>query len=297
MESRLDRARNMSPKLIGPQYIPVTPFENPITGHSFHIIEMISWWKKGYVVDILVRDTDGYIVAFRRRRLQGSRWQQGTWYRYKDVEGLPEEIQENSVKLSFDSSHGSSSRTKPGGIRVLQHMFEVLATFQDCNRDETGKLLDETDEERVYEALLKAIIIFSEALRFRSIYLTIRARSRYNAESSELHSSLWDMIHVWGHSSSEILQLCAGSEELPALDTGAPEHLLNTQVRRPDLAEPVTLATLDDAIGSAGELMYLKVRSDLIMSDEKRSLAEEVMRERKVNPVPEPNFRDVDLPE
>lgn len=107
MESRLDRARNMSPKLIGPQNIPVTPFENPITGHSFHIIEMISWWKKGYVVDILVRDTDGYIVAFRRRRLQGSRWQQGTWYRYKDVEGLPEEIQENSVKLSFDSSHGS----------------------------------------------------------------------------------------------------------------------------------------------------------------------------------------------
>ena len=87
----------------------------------------------------------------------------------------------------------------------MHDMFEVLSGFEDCGRDKKGRLPDPTDNQRVKEALLKAIVIFGEAFRFRSIYLSVRARIQDDEDSSELDGSLWILLHDWGLFSSELL--------------------------------------------------------------------------------------------
>jgi len=109
MESRWRRATEISSKLIGPHGIPVTPLINPRSCHSYHVINVIDDWKAGYAVDVLIRDVDAYIVAFRRQLLVEGKWYPGTWYRYTDVIDLPKETEDNAVDLGFKSSHGDRS--------------------------------------------------------------------------------------------------------------------------------------------------------------------------------------------
>jgi hypothetical protein len=109
MESRWRRATEISSKVIGPHGIPVTPLINPRSGHSYHVINVIDDWKADYAVDVLIRDIDAYIVAFRRQLLVESKWYPGMWYRYTDVNDLPKETEDNAVDLGFKSSHGDRS--------------------------------------------------------------------------------------------------------------------------------------------------------------------------------------------
>ncbi|XP_066344231.1 uncharacterized protein [Miscanthus floridulus] len=295
MESRWRRATEISSKLIGPHGIPVTPLINPRSGHSYHVINVIDDWKAGYAVDVLIRDVDAYIVAFRRQLLVEGKWYPGTWYRYTDVIDLPKDIEDNAVDLGFKSSHGDSDETKPGGIYIMHDMFEVLSGFEDCGRDKKGRLIDPTDNQRVKEALLKAIVIFGEAFRFRSIYLAVRARIQDDEGSSELDGSLWILLHDWGLFSSELLLQC-NQGPLPALHTAAPAPFHNIRVRRPGSHELRALNTLDDVVGALGEMMLVKAIPNLIASFEERTQLNKILMKRNAEPVAEPGFQHPELP-
>lgn len=106
MKKRRKRAGRIASALIGPYKIPVTPLPNPVTGVSYHIVRLTDRRKPRYRVDLLVRDTDLYIVAFRRQRQDHTdKWFGKTWYRYSDVKDLPKEIEVHAKPLHFKSSH------------------------------------------------------------------------------------------------------------------------------------------------------------------------------------------------
>lgn len=54
--------------LVGPYMVPVAPLNNPKKGHehSHFIIRISSDEHPQYLVDVLVKDTDLYVVGFRR---------------------------------------------------------------------------------------------------------------------------------------------------------------------------------------------------------------------------------------
>ncbi|CAO2035312.1 unnamed protein product [Urochloa humidicola] len=122
-ESYMRVMRRIAPKVIGPSRVPVTPLPNPVTGPSFHMINMTDRWLPNYSVDFFVNDTNNYLAAFRRnlRDAEGI-WRPGKVYRYSN-EKLPKGIHDSAVDLEFNSSHADSSKTTPGGIIVLHEMF------------------------------------------------------------------------------------------------------------------------------------------------------------------------------
>jgi hypothetical protein len=64
-------------------------------------------------------------------------------------------------------------------------MFMVLSKFEDCPHGSKTK-----DQEKLKKALFVAIIMFSEAARFRSILEAITVRIENCEDSSELESFL-----------------------------------------------------------------------------------------------------------
>jgi hypothetical protein len=86
--------------LIGPFRVPVAPLDNPKKDHrqSHFIIRMSSDEHPQYLVDILVKDTDLYVVGFRRSL--DAKW--GKWYQFDD-QPCPPFL--GTTKLGFGSEH------------------------------------------------------------------------------------------------------------------------------------------------------------------------------------------------
>jgi hypothetical protein len=73
------RQRNIAPVVVGPNEIPVAPLPNPRTGPSFCTIQMSNNWEPDYLVDLMFRDTNSYVVGFRRqKRDKEVIWHKGT---------------------------------------------------------------------------------------------------------------------------------------------------------------------------------------------------------------------------
>lgn len=114
------RQRRIAAVVFGPNEIPVTPLPNPNTGPSFHTIQISDSWEPDYLVDLMVRDTNSYIVGFRRQKRKEGIWRKGTWYRYSN-ETMPSWIQ--ATDLRFDSSHGDSY------VLYCFSFFYIFASF------------------------------------------------------------------------------------------------------------------------------------------------------------------------
>lgn len=176
---------------------------------------------------------------------------------------------------------------------MLVDIFETLSTFEDCARDESGKLLDGHDGDRVETAMLRCIIIYSEALRFRSIYLAIFCRIRDTSDSSELHESLWVLIKHWGAGSRSLLMLWKQESLLMHNDT--PSEFKNVQVVRPGLGL-IELNTIGDLIGSSGEILVIRLADHLVLDPEALDIVrgeDEKKKELKkvaARVIPEPGF-------
>jgi hypothetical protein len=91
---------------------------------------------------------------------------------------------------------------------VLQDIIDVLARFENHNRDSRGKLFDKNDNDRAMIFILKTIVIFAESFRFRSIYLVVRLRIRDDENSSEIDCNYWLLLHDCGHYLRHLMALC-----------------------------------------------------------------------------------------
>lgn len=174
-------------------------------------------------------------------------------------------------------------------------MIDVLARFEDRNRDTRGRLLNKNDNDRAITSLLKVIVIFAKAFRFRSIYLAVGQRIRNDENSSEIDCSHWLLLHDWDHCSRHLLALCQ-ERSLTALSNVASAYFQRIKVRMPGSDELRVLSTLDNVIGSRGELLFIRSYSIMILSNKELAELERATR-RKPVPVPEPGFKDVLLPD
>ncbi|KAJ1271440.1 hypothetical protein BS78_06G129100 [Paspalum vaginatum] len=267
----------------------LTPLANPVTGISYHIIRLLDKLKPGFAVDLLFRDTDAYLVAFRRQRLCNGQWYGNDWFKYSDVEDLPEEIEAHAVNLGFDSSHGPGTFTTAGCFNALHNMLEVLSSCEDYERyRSTKKLIHPSDRDRVEDSLLKAVVLFAEAFRFRSVYLSMLEMPRDGTESMVLNKESWNLVHDWGADSAQILDLWKA--DLPPMHCKAPPLFESIQVRLPNMQDPIALATLEDVIGENGEFMVLRADEDTLVSPKEKLDLSSFLQKNTTEPVPEPGF-------
>jgi hypothetical protein len=143
-------------------------------------------------------------------------------------------------------------------------MFEVLSSCEDYDRDrKSKKLINDHDRERVRISLLKAIVMFSEAFRFRSFYLFMLERLRDDSASCVVAPDSWTLIHNWDHRSAEVLKLW--KNDLPPMHTEASVFFEKIKVRRPGCTDSISLNELGNIIGENGEFMLLNVGDVLIV--------------------------------
>lgn len=170
----------------------------------------------------------------------------------------------------------------------MHDIFVVLSSFEDCPRDpKTKKLKDVSDRDLVEAALLKAIVIFAEALRFRSIYMAMLERTSAG-DAIKVDGESWNLLHNWHQGSVEVLDLWRTG--LPPMHTEAPVWFDKISVMKKGSNDPIKLSTLEHIIGAQGELMLINCDSSKIadMSLIKRMVAH--LKTNVCSPIPEPGF-------
>ncbi|XP_044363938.1 uncharacterized protein [Triticum aestivum] len=147
-------------------------------------------------VQLLVCDYDGYIVGFRRQEKRV--W--GTWYRLRG-EYMPTWL--NPAEIRVSGNH--STETTVGGIDCIMHMFYALAR-------------SESDLAEIKATLLRAVVMFCEALRFLCILQMVIDAIVNNQDATPLPNHFWGRINNWGQLSRMALQVCKnGAVDSPTL--------------------------------------------------------------------------------
>lgn len=175
--------------------VPVTPAPNPFNrpspGHSYHILRLIDPYQPRLQVDLLIRDTDLYLVAFRRS-LDGN-W--GIWYRFSDQQ-VPSFIV--ALDLGFTSNYSRDPRSIPtvGGPEDMVFIFNTLARHEDRLR-----LIPAVQRTlhiaTVRRAVQNAAVVFCEVMRFIAVLLEMVRRLEAGEAASVLPGEMWNMITSW----------------------------------------------------------------------------------------------------
>lgn len=170
--------------------------------------------------------------------------------------------------------------TTPGGIPTILQVFETLAKYEDSKPEEKKRTAQERKMHydlnfRVRKALLVLAVMFSEASRFRCIYLEMIERIENWAESSELETSLWNLINNWSHWSDKILDLW---HQDPGF-TNSMANSLDIDPAKPSQCVEVKfitsssssirrrMETVSDLIGKNGQLTFMKRNQDKMISN------------------------------
>jgi hypothetical protein len=169
----------------------------------------------------------------------------------------------------------------------MEDIFFKLSRFQDRVRIVTpgqrdynveGDEVDNEDEEAIaapqcrevrmngsvkaglVKAVAKVIVVFSEAVRLRSVYLEIlrRLEGGWFTAASELNSRLWKLIRNWGQFSNHIQKM------LQEGTLGLQKALPQSDFDRYGF-ETMTLA---DLIGPQGEIMLAKREESRFISED-----------------------------
>ncbi|KAG2608338.1 hypothetical protein PVAP13_4NG315100 [Panicum virgatum] len=289
-KARLGRFRCLALLLLGDHLVPVLPLRNPDTGISHHILRLIDSSNPSFKVDLLFRDSDLYFAGFRRAIVSPEGEEQwGEWFIYGDLiaDGSAPEFL-NAVNMGLGSAHRSRDVTRAGGENAMQDMFFTLARFEDrvriikngehpaepqadeAENEPTGENKDaknyrearmttklKSDLER---AVARVIVVFSEALRFRSLYNEILKRLtelRWD-DAQTLHPRLWKLINGWG-TLSNFMQKMLHDEGTLDLATVLPSKL--------SMPFGFATMTIGDLIGPQGELMVAKRDLDHISQE------------------------------
>lgn len=102
---RLRRARTIASVLIREE-IPVPPLPNPITGISHHRIQLRYNEATDWVVELFIRDTDLYMLGFRRGMAIGEEVHWGTFFAFDDlIHEVPPFLEPVTVMMGIDSAH------------------------------------------------------------------------------------------------------------------------------------------------------------------------------------------------
>ncbi|CAN6235689.1 unnamed protein product [Urochloa humidicola] len=285
-QARLARFRCLALLLLG--LVPVLPLANPDTGISHHIIRLIDSRCPGFKVDLLFRDCDLYFAGFRRAIVSPEGEEQwGEWFIYNDLitdGSTPAYL--NAVKMGLSSSHRGKNVTKFGGDMAMDDIFQTLSRFQDRvdivepeqNDVDAQPRGDEaenepTEEEDVgtsrkkqpREARMKSsnvqtslgrvvarvIVVFSEALRLRSVYTEVlkRLTELRWLKATTLDSRLWALINDWGQASDHVQLTLKLQGALDDLGAALPPKFMKCEF---------PTMTMGDLIGPGGELMVAK---------------------------------------
>ncbi|XP_051231022.1 uncharacterized protein [Lolium perenne] len=153
---------------------------DPVSGHSYHAIELRNKSKTKMRVQLLVCDYNLYIVGFRR--FKDNKW--SSWYTCSDVH-VPQEF--NAISMGIDGDHRIKS--KMGGGKCLNSMFFALANYPE----------NTANKDKLRKAFLRAVVYFSEALRLFPVYDEIIKRIWNDANETLLPDHCWPSINGWGN--------------------------------------------------------------------------------------------------
>ncbi|EMS51031.1 hypothetical protein TRIUR3_23394 [Triticum urartu] len=191
---RMTRHRAMA--LLVYMGVPVTPAPNPFNrpspGHSYHIIRLIDPYQPRLQVDLLIRDTDLYLVAFRRSL--DDNW--GNWYRFSDQQ-VPSFIV--ALDLGFTSNYSRVPGSIPtvGGPEDMVFIFNTLARHEDRLRLVIPAVQRTLHIATVQRAVQNAAVVFCEVMRFIAVLLEMVRRLEAGEAASVLPGEMWDMITSW----------------------------------------------------------------------------------------------------
>ncbi|KAK3148854.1 hypothetical protein QOZ80_3AG0209580 [Eleusine coracana subsp. coracana] len=255
------------------QGVPVTPKVNPKFKDSHHILRLTSDNAKHLKVDLLIRDTDLYLIAFRRQ-LHGV-W--GNWYKYDDLD-VPSFI--TALQMGIKSSYSQVEYGKEptthnptvGGTEDLRDIFFTLASHEDHLRKNTCQLR---------RALYRALILFSEALRFRCVLVEIARRFRAGEQPTSLPGWMTKRITSWSVLSLFVLR----TQRRLALPIGHIDQCIDENQLRTFHVYGIT--SFDQLIGPNGDI--------LVILNEKNSheqVEEEEEEEGEEYIIPDPGFQD-----
>ncbi|CAO2035844.1 unnamed protein product [Urochloa humidicola] len=286
-EARLARFRCLALLLLG--LVPVLPLPNPDTGISHHIIRLIDSTYHDFKVDLLFRDCDLYFAGFRRAVVSPEGEEQwGEWFIFNDLvmDGTAPAYL-NAVKMGISSAHRGKNVTRPGGDMAMDDIFQTLSHFQDHvdivdveprkkdaqprgdkaeneptevesegagtgrkKKPREARMSDEK-QDSLGRVVARVIVVFSEALRLRSVYKEVlkRLTELQWSDPTTLDRRLWNLIHDWGQASDHVQETLKLEGALDDLGAALPNKFI-------ECAFPTM--TMGDLIGPAGELMVAK---------------------------------------
>ncbi|TVU23126.1 hypothetical protein EJB05_30269, partial [Eragrostis curvula] len=163
---------------VGGRLIATTPLKHPRKLSSHHIHRLLNSRQnplyRRFFVDLFIRDTDLYVVAFRRGII------------------LPEA----EIVAGVDGViWGRACISTGGGDIPMMNMFYALASF------ETKRL----ENDQFQWAVNCVIATFIEPRRLRCMDTEMSRRIEHSTDDEELPSFLWKMIHAWGSLSALVL--------------------------------------------------------------------------------------------
>lgn len=217
--------------------VPFTPPPHRSTGRrSYHVVRLVNPHKEGTIVELLFCDQDLYLLAFRRK-VTGQDWSK--WHFFAEQRKLmPLFIQsqgdlEEMTKVTVTHSQNT---TIPGAeYNVLEDIFFVLSNPR-------------SGEDRVKEALLRAVILLSEMSRIKAIYDSLSElliSYKGEDEDSRIDPALLEYMRCWGKLSD-----CAidNRKKVRARSTTSVDPTLLGHVNR------CGVTGIDQVIGPAGQL-------------------------------------------
>ncbi|KAL6595611.1 hypothetical protein ACP70R_047951 [Stipagrostis hirtigluma subsp. patula] len=223
--------------------VPITPLHtNPETGHSHHILRLTnSWVDETSAVDLLFRDQNTYFIAFRRV-INGVG---GQWYKFHG-EDVPDFLHAEDIE-KLHSGHESGDVTTIGGIMTFDDVFHTFFHYN-------GEAVDD----QLIRAKARAIVIFSEALRFLCVRQLVAQRMASNANAAILPGVIWRRMLSWQVLSDFLLDTMRRF----LLPEGHPDRQPH-QGNLARLAEPYDIFQLEDLIGPNGDIRLIlrRVRS------------------------------------
>ncbi|XP_047045359.1 uncharacterized protein LOC124649834 [Lolium rigidum] len=172
---------------------PITPYPNPANhptkGHSYFRVLWISSTKPNIRVELMIRDSDFYLLGFRKR-LAGQEW--SIWYCFKDDLGWPSFLEGPGVvqQIWFDGGH--QNHVQVGGAVSIEFIFHTLAKWE-----------ADQGQDIMIEALQVAVVVLCEALRFFWVEEEIVYRIENNVDPYDLNFTqfgdrpMWKRIGNW----------------------------------------------------------------------------------------------------
>ncbi|XP_047082653.1 uncharacterized protein LOC124693229 isoform X2 [Lolium rigidum] len=187
--------------------------------HSYHIVSITRahGWNKGRHrlererAEIVVRQSDNYIVAFRVFKTEAER-ARTPWCVFADVE-LPAFFGKQ-IKLNYTTTHGKLAKVR-FGAHVLEDIFRFLADMQSNPHQKN------TSEGKNYFVTL--FVLLGEAQRFQLLQLFFMEHAS-SVEPLKPSPHLWALFNDWSTLCKLVFEHYIAYLDKPLADAYRAEH-------------------------------------------------------------------------